>query len=214
VNIFQKVFLTIRGFYLAIKLLIFPEDLQTLIKLGDIFTALPAYEAALTQLKKDPEAAQLIAEKYSPGIPSLEELKELPKESLGYAYYTHLTKNKIAPYIARQCIRDSEKLYLRERQREIHDILHAVLDVGIEIPDEGKLNSMFMVKGASPFTTILVVGSFLHFVFKKPWELPVLIESVRTGWDIGTRAKSPFALRWEEMFLTPLEQVREKFGMN
>jgi ubiquinone biosynthesis protein COQ4 len=211
-SFFKKIFLSLRGLYLAIKLLLFPEDLQTLIKLGDIFTGLPAYESALKQVKLDTNAETLINERYSPGIPSIEELRNFPKDTLGYAYYAHLSKNNIAPYVSRPCIRDSDRLYLRERQREIHDILHAVLDVGIDIPDEGKLNSMFMVKGASPFTTILVVGSFLHFIFKKPTELPKLIENVRAGWEIGAKSKSPFAVRWEEQFEKPIEQVRKDFS--
>jgi ubiquinone biosynthesis protein Coq4 len=211
---FKKLKLIIRGLYLSFKLLIRPEDLQTLIKLGDVFTELPAYEAALAQLKSDPEAATLIYEKYSPGIPSMEELKNFPKDTLGYAYYAHLSKNKIDPYISKPCLKKSDRLYLRERQREIHDILHAILDVGIDIPDEGKLNSMFMVKGASPFTTVLVVGSFFHFIFKRPTELPKLIENVRSGWEIGKKAKSPFAIRWEDRFSEPIEQVRKDFGIN
>jgi ubiquinone biosynthesis protein Coq4 len=203
----------VRGFYLALKLLLNPEDLQTLIKLGDLLTDLPAYASALEQLKQDPKVQTLIETRYSPGIPTLAQLKDYPEESLGKAYYKQLTKYNLSPYVALNTKDKSENIYLRERSREIHDILHTVLDLGITTEEEAQLNAFFMVKGATPFTTIIVVGAFLHFLFKRPSELPKLIQMVRISWDMGSQMKSPFAIRWEEFMTKPMSDAKKELGL-
>lgn len=202
----------IRGLYLATRLLLKPEDLQTLIKLGNILTDLPAYSSALSQLKADSEIRVIIENRYSPGIPTMDQLKLYPEGSLGKAYYNQLSKYNLAPYVALPTKDMPENFYLRERSREIHDIIHTVLGLGISVEEEAQVNAFSMVKGATPFTTIIVVGAFLHFLFKRPSELPKLIQCVRKSWDMGTQMKSPFAIRWEEFMDRPLNDVKKEMG--
>lgn len=202
----------LRGFYLAIRLFLRPEDLQTLIKLGNLLTDLPAYSSALSQLKADPEIKIMIETRYSPGIPTMDQLKLYPEESLGKAYYNQLSKYNLAPYVALPTKDMPENFYLRERSREIHDIIHTVLGLGITVEEEAQVNAFSMVKGATPFTTIIVVGAFLHFLFKRSSELPKLIQCVRKSWDMGTQMKSPFAIRWEEFMDRPINEVKKEMG--
>jgi len=213
VRFFKLSFKCFRGLFLALKLLFNPEDLQTLIKLGDLLSDLPAYSVALTQLKKDPQAKILIEERYAQGIPSLHELKNYPEDSLGRAYYNQLTKFNLEPYVSTTIKSPSENIYLRERSREIHDIIHTVLDLGITTEEEAQVNAFFMVKGATPFTTIIVVGAFLHVIFKRPSELPRLIQMVQKSWNLASQAKSPFAIKWEEFMNRPLAEAKKELGI-
>lgn len=202
----------IRGFYLAIRLLLKPEDTPTLLKLGNLLTDLPAYSAALGQLKANPEIKKLIDARYSPGIPTMTQLKSYPEGSLGKAYYNQLSKYNLEPYVALPTKNESENVYLRERSREIHDIIHTVLGCGITVEEEAQVNAFNMVKGATPFTSIIVVGAILHFIFKRPSELPRVIELVKKSWDLGEKLKSPFEIKWEEYFARPMEEVQREMG--
>lgn len=83
-----------------------------------------------------------------------------------------------------------------------------MLNIGTTVEEEAKLNAIFMVKGCSPFTSVIVAGAFFHFLFKRPSELVKLTCEVNQGFNYGEQLRTPFAFRWEEHIHTPLSEVR------
>lgn len=197
-----------KAIYYGVRLFFRPHELDTLIQLANQLTDLKAFDEAVLHVKKDSQAHILITERYSPPPLDLEKLKTCAKGSFGLAYYHHMRHFGLTPYYAPDVSCVSEKIYLRERQRVIHDYVHALLDIGTTVEEEAKLNAIFMVKGCSPFTAVIVAGAFFHFLFKRPSELIKLTREVNQGFNYGEQFKTPFALKWEEHIHTPLSEVK------
>lgn len=212
-KIFRIPILISKASYYGVRLFLRPHELDTLINLANQLTELPAFDAAVEHLKTDAAAKALIEQRYSPGMPSLEELKNYPENSFGHDYYKHMTSYGLTVYPTKFTMDMPEKIYVRERQREVHDLVHALLDIGITVEEEAKLNAVFMPKGCSPFTSIIVAGAFLHFLFKRPKELIKLTRYVNDGFNFGEQMVSPFAVKWEEHFYTPTAQLQQLLGV-
>ena len=145
----------------TVRLLITPKDIFTLLKLGDLLTESQAFELFLNRAEKDSGAAELIEKRYSVGIPSLDTLQTFPEGTLGHAFSQHMVLNNLQLYPLPIQPNISKKIYLRERQREIHDILHAVFGLGIDIKDEAQLNSILVAQSCPPISVVIVTGSIL-----------------------------------------------------
>jgi ubiquinone biosynthesis protein Coq4 len=213
-KIFKTPILISKATYYGIRLFLRPQELNTLINLANQLTELPAFDSAVEHLKGDASAKSLIEQRYSPGMPSLEELKNYPANSFGYDYYKHMSLYGLTVYPTQFTSSMPEKIYVRERQREIHDLVHALLNIGITVEEEAKLNAVFMPKGCSPFTSVIVAGAFLHFLFKRPSELIKLTRYVNDGFNFGEKMVSPFAVKWEEHFYTPTSQLQQLLGVS
>jgi|GEM_PF-1842644 ubiquinone biosynthesis protein COQ4 len=196
------------GIYYSLKILIIPKDITSILRLGDLLTDTKAFDHCLQRAKSDICARQLIGERYSQGGISVETIKHSPAGTLGAAVLEHMRKFKLDSYGLIMKSGVSERVYLRERQREIHDILHCVFDLDIEIKDEAKLNAIVMAQVYSPIATLIVAGSVIHTLFKSPNELPILIDSIIDGVEIGRRSVSIFSIKWEELMFEPLEVAK------
>ncbi len=192
----------------SIKMLLKPKDIFTLLKLGNLLTDTQSFRLFVQNVKSSPEASVLINSRYSL-LPLNENWQALyPENSLGWAYHQHLNKNGLQTYpfqISKDC---SEAVYLRERQREIHDILHAAFGLGIDIADEAQLNSILIAQGAAPISVLIVAGSMIHTVFKTPDQTLKIANAIVTGYSYGKRIRSVYSLEWEELLGLPLKDVR------
>lgn len=198
----------LKAMYYGVRLFLRPHELNTLIQLANQLTDLKAFDEAVLHVKEDAQAKALIAERYSPKPLNMEKLKTCAPGSFGLAYYNHMQAFGLTPYFAPDVSLASEKIYLRERQRVVHDYVHALLNIGTTVEEEAKLNAIFMVKGCSPFTSVIVAGAFFHFLFKRPSELVKLTREVNQGFNYGEQLRTPFAFRWEEHIHSPLSEVR------
>ncbi|MES2802307.1 MAG: Coq4 family protein [Bdellovibrionota bacterium] len=213
-KIFRLPILIIKASYYGVRLFLRPHELHTLISLANQLTELPAFDAAVEHLKTDKAAKELIEQRYSPGMPTIEELKNYPANSFGHDYYKHMASHRLTVYPTKFTLDMPEKIYVRERQRQIHDLVHALLKIGVTVEEEAKLNAVFMPKGCSPFTSVIVGGAFLHFLFKRPKELIKLTRYVNDGFNFGEQMASPFSVKWEEHFYTPTAQLRRLLGVS
>jgi ubiquinone biosynthesis protein Coq4 len=208
-DLFSKIFNILRivfgGIYYALKILIVPKDITSILKLGNLLTETRAFDHCLSLAKSDQGARQLIDERYTRGGIVVETIKQAPKGTLGAAVLEHMNKFKLDPYELFMASEVNERIYLRERQREIHDILHCVFNLSIEIKDEAKLNAIVMAQVYSPIATLIVAGSVIHTLFKSPEALPKLIDAIIDGVEIGRKSASIFSIKWEELMYQPLE---------
>ena len=149
----------------------------------------------------------------SPSLPPLSDFENYPKGSFGKAYFDHLTKNKLTNYTPHLNEESSDETYLRERKREIHDIIHTLLGRSISIKEEACVNAFMMAHTGVPISTVIVSGTILSTLLREPEKLNEMISEIIWGWNQGQKARSVFGYHWEEKFKEPLEQVRaEIFG--
>ena len=193
----------------SLKVLIDPKNsIESLLKAGDVITRIKAFRIAVDRVKQDPAAKQLIEERYSPGMPPLEKLAEYPKNSLGYLFYDQITSANLQMYPYHDMSDYTEGEYLKERRREIHDILHVVLKYDTGLIGEASLNTFLASTSGMPVTVLIPLGVTLKFLFTQPEELEPLLDSLGSAWNRGKDAVSPFGIKWEEHFKTNIEEVR------
>lgn len=202
------------GFFLALRVLVRPKNgIHALIKFGNVISTIKAYQIAVDHIMQDEEARELIVSRYSNGFNSIEDFAKYEEGTLGGEYYRKMTKLNLVcyPYKIKKEYSDVE--YVRERRREIHDLLHVVLNYNTTLVGEASLNSFLVGKAKMPTCMFIVIGIILRTTFKNPKDLNHLIDSIVNAYVRGNKAKSPFAIKWEEYLDKPIEDARAAFGV-
>jgi ubiquinone biosynthesis protein Coq4 len=198
---------------LGVRVLWNPKDIQALLRAGDLLTDTEGSRRATERVRADPEAACRIEERYSPEGISLAWLSRFPSGTLGADYRAHMVRHGLDFYSTRASSAASDRAYVRERVRETHDILHAVLGYDISIAEEAGLNAFLMVQFALPIPTLIVAGALIHTLFKQPSDLPAVIDKILEGCRLGRCAKNALSMKWEEQFDRPTEEIRRELGL-
>jgi ubiquinone biosynthesis protein COQ4 len=211
----MKIILNIlRALFYGLKVLLRPSDIHSLLKVGDILSHSKALTFAAEKAKQDPEAGLLIEERYCQGFPSAEVLAQMPVGSLGHSLAQHLQQHGLQNYPERSLVYRTDAVYLRERQRQIHDLLHVVLGCGISVREEACVNAFVMAQTGAPISILIVFGVLLRALMKNPAGVLEDMEAIFKAWSCGRQARSPFGFRWEARLEAPLAEVREYFNLS
>ncbi|MDX1694847.1 MAG: Coq4 family protein [Ketobacteraceae bacterium] len=199
----------IKGIFLAIRLLLRPNGgIFALIELGNLIEDIRASKLAADIIMKDPGAEKLVAERYSKGLPDIATLGTYPEGSLGKELHLHLTRLDSDHYPVPLRKDYSEQIYIRERRREIHDLMHVVAGYDTTYKNEACLNAFVAAQGPMPICILIPIGVMLRYIFKFPNKLDELCNALIDAWQRGKAANSIFSIRWEEYLDQPLEDAR------
>lgn len=198
-----------RGVFHSIPAVVAPENnIESLIRLGNTVSKSRAFRASLREVQKDPAAAELIAQRYSPGIPTVVQLLAYPKGSLGHALGVFLDRNDFTPYPTPDMKRLSEEAYFRERWREIHDILHVVWGYETTLIGEACINIHMAARTNMPMCLLIPIGVILKTMVSCPREMVALMDGIAGAWHRGIASLNPIGVRWEELFDRELQEVQ------
>jgi ubiquinone biosynthesis protein COQ4 len=181
----------------------------------DIAAAL-AYQdfslAAIDTLKAQPQIAQLFAERYIAPTADLDALLQLPPDSLGFAYATHMRVANLNPEFYRQIELQDDTSYLALRMRQTHDIWHTVTGFGTDPIGEIGLQAFQLAQNRSPLAVMLIAGITLNSI-KLHYDLTPLVQVLQQGYHLGDRAKPFIAQKWEEAWEKPLAEWRSELNI-
>ncbi|KAK7590366.1 hypothetical protein V9T40_001979 [Parthenolecanium corni] len=178
-------------------------------------TGIAAMKYMKTRMENDPEGIRIL--KNQPRINSstvdLEKLKSLPDETLGRRYYNFLEVNKVTPD-SRDMVRfvdDLELAYVIQRYREIHDLVHTLLDMPINMLGE------VTVKWVEAFQTRLplcVLGGLFGAVRLAPKQRQNYV-NFYLPWAVETGMKSKFLMNvyFEERWEQPMSELLEELNI-
>ncbi|NES80719.1 MAG: hypothetical protein F6K10_04585 [Moorea sp. SIO2B7] len=170
------------------------------------------YAAEVEYVKSNPEIARLIEERYLTPNPDLDELLKLPKDSLGFAYASHLTSEGYVQdfFPAIEIVDDASYYYMRVQQT--HDIWHTVTgwfdDIG------GVKLAAFQVAQTRSTSLTMVITAFIMNLIKTNKDLTPFINFLKEGYDVGSQAKPFLAQKWEEAWDKPLAEWRAELNVN
>lgn len=164
---------------------------------------------ALDFLKSQSEIAQLFAERYIAPTPNLDELLQLPTDSLGHAYATHMRAANLDPGFYRNVELKDDTSYLALRMRQTHDIWHTVTGFGTDTIGEISLQSFQLAQNRSPLAVMLIAAITLSTI-KMNQNLTPLVQILQQSYELGDRAKPFIAQKWEEAWEKPLEEWRSE----
>lgn len=208
----KRLFTTLKIGYYLFRLLLAPKSsLIPLLKLGNIISDSKAFDSAAEIVLNKPKAKELIEQKYGDGIPEVNKLLENPKGSFGLTLGDFMKEQKLDRYPFSIKEDYSSTIYLRERRRHIHDILHVVLEYDTSLEGEAKVNAFICGQAAFPIPVIISVGVLLISLFKFPTKVGQLYNDLTEAYQRGKGSPSIFGIRWEERWEEPIEELRSIF---
>ncbi|MEL6535742.1 MAG: Coq4 family protein [Bacteroidota bacterium] len=213
-NRFRNFWRTLKGLYYLLRLALAPKSsILPLLKLGNLISESKAFAKAAHGSMQVESIAARIQERYGPGIPDPEALIKNPEGSLGHSLGTFMKKNELQAYPFPIQADYSTEVYLRERRREIHDILHVVLGYDTSLEGEAQLNAFLSGQSAYPIPVIISAGVLLLSVRRQPDRVDHIYELIMRAYLRGKEAQAVLGVRWEDHWATPLAELRDQLQL-
>jgi len=143
---------------------------------------------------------------------SMEHLRALPKDTVGYAYAAWLDKEGVSPDTRSSVkyIDNEECAYVMQRYRECHDFSHALTGLPVIIEGEIALKAFEFANTLLPMT-----GLSMFAVLKLKPVQRARFFNIYLPWAIynGTRAKETINVYWEEQLERNVDDLRTELGI-
>jgi ubiquinone biosynthesis protein Coq4 len=174
----------------------------------------PSFDLAAQHLKSDPQSAELIEQRYMAPPHELEVLLQYPTDSLGFIYAQKMKSQGFrAEDLYEKIPVYSDASYIEARLSQTHDIWHIVTDFGVSPIEEIGLQAFHLPQFPYPLAISLLSSSLMSTLLFNAQEIPNLLAAIQRGWDMGKKAKSLFAQKWEEAWEKPLSQWRAELNI-
>ena len=215
----KKTWLVLKSIVLGLRVLFRPKTgIFALIEFGNAISDTKGARLAAEKIQQDPSAFDLIDQKYSLNLLNVENLSsnlvKYKENSLGYELCQHLKKLNSDGYPVPLESDYSNDIYIRERRREIHDLLHVVTGYGTSYKDEACLNAFIAAKGPMPVCILIPAGVIIRCVFLTPKDLDATCSAIANAWQRGKTANSVFGIKWEQYLDLPVKEAQDALFIN
>ncbi len=171
------------------------------------------WDETVAWLKREPRAAAVLAGESELGPIVLAELEGLPAGTLGRVFAEHCRTRQLDPNLI-HVPPDDEVGRLLNHLYQTHDVWHVLTGWGNDLPGEVGLGAFYAAQlGAPPFFGFLVALIYLNVVWRRA-DLGEVFTAFSTGYRAGQRAASIFGAPWEELWATPIAELRERFAVD
>ncbi|KAF2899370.1 hypothetical protein ILUMI_06813 [Ignelater luminosus] len=211
-NIFQKLALSVGS---AAVSLLDPHRGDMIACLGET-TGQQAAQYVLNKMESSPEGLEIL--KQRPRINSmtvnLEKLKTYPEGTLGKIYSNFLERNQVTPdsRLMVQFVDDVNLAYVIQRYREVHDLIHTILEMPTNMLGEVTVKWVEAIQTTFP----MCIGGALFGPIRLKPKHRQLYKQYYLPWAIKTGTNSDFLLnlffekRWEQ----PLVELHKEVGIS
>lgn len=169
-------------------------------------------------LRACPATRRMLEERYAPTPYTLDELEPCAPGTLGHAYRRHMIDHDLKPDFFEPIEPTDDFAYSRLRFYQTHDLWHVVTGYPTTVLGEAGIVGFYLghqerhlgdrAGHVAAFSAILAGGLVLHGALFRPDRLVHFLRALVEGWHVGRAAAPFFAVRWEEMWDRPLEQIR------
>ncbi|XKL63398.1 hypothetical protein PGB90_005762 [Kerria lacca] len=167
-------------------------------------TGISAMKYIKSCMENDSDGIRILSDK--PRIHSstvdFQKLKQLPEGTLGYTYFNFLERNNITAD-SRDMVRfvdDIELAYVIQRYREIHDLVHTILDMPINMLGEVTVKWFEAVQTRLP---LCILGGLFGAVRLAPKQRQNYVKyylpwAIKTGMNSKLLMNVYFEEKWEQ----------------
>lgn len=170
------------------------------------------WEQVIERLEADPRTARMLRAERRFGPIDVEALARLPEGTLGRVFADHCRARGLDPNLVR-IPGDGGVDRLLDRMYATHDVWHVATGWGNDETGEVGLGGFYLAQLEAPFFLFLLAFVALNTVFVAPETLRSRMDALVAGYRAGRRAEPLFAADWEELFATPLPEVRLRLGL-
>ena len=168
----------------------------------------------------NPQAKEMLADRYLSPDADLKALAELPEGTLGHEYERYLRENELDPKLLRESAfieahrkRGDDVGYLAERGFQLHDMFHVLTGYDTTPLGEVRVVSFTVAQTPAPYPAFIIATRPLQAALYKPMLLPVLMDAITDGWALGRKAKPLMGVHWEEHWDRPLADLRREYEL-
>ncbi|MDX2147676.1 MAG: Coq4 family protein [Planctomycetota bacterium] len=206
----QSYLTLVRG---AVGMMLDPEHTSSVFDIEDGLRNSPSSMELLRFSAKDPGVEAMIRERYLQPIPDTDRLRQLPLGTLGRRYTDHLDSMGFDPdYYRKIDVRDDVD-YVMMRIRQTHDVWHVVTGFDTHPLGEICVKAVELAQTHRPMAAAICAGGIFRYMLHKPEEFGACIESIAAGYHLGLVARPLLAMKWEEMWERPVEDVRAELNV-
>jgi ubiquinone biosynthesis protein COQ4 len=163
-----------------------------------------------------PPAKQAFTNRLRLGTIDLDRLSKLSVNTLGRLYADHIILNQLTPIRSDlQPQSDSPKERLRQRDflnvhiTETHDLWHVVTGTTTDMLGEIQLEAFYIAQlKMSRFWLALITKNLLKSLLYDIEIADRYLEIITKGWMMGHQAQPLFGVNWDNLWETPIEEVR------
>lgn len=165
-------------------------------------------------LSRYPQGKQALQERPRLGNVNLQELHQLPENTLGYAYANQMIANGFTPPPVR-AIADDPFSFIAAHLGETHDIWHVVTGCPTNKAGEIKLEAFYVAQiYPSRFWIALLAKNLLKTALEDIELCEQHFDALTQGWLLGKQAEPLFGIQWNQLWEMPLEQLRTQLKLN
>ncbi len=165
-------------------------------------------ELMIQHLSIHPQGKQAFEQPFSLGEIDLIELSKLADNTLGYRYAEHMTQNQLKPL--RSHLPQNNRDFLGVHITETHDIWHVLTGCQTDIFGEIQLEAFYIAQlKMSRFWLALMTKNLLKALVYDIEIADRYMSVITKGWMMGERAEPLFGVNWNNLWATPIEEVRD-----
>ncbi|MDJ0866488.1 MAG: Coq4 family protein [Myxococcota bacterium] len=164
-------------------------------------------------LRREPLAAAVLAGERPFGRIELAHLEGLPHGTLGRVFADHCRARQIDPNLI-HVPPEGEVGRLLNHLYQTHDIWHVVTGWGNDLTGEVGLAAFYAAQLGSPAFFGYMLALVLLNVVSRRADLDEILAAFSEGYRTGKQAACIFGAPWDELWETPLRDVRERFALD
>lgn len=193
----------------TVGMLLDPERTTSVFDIEDGLRQNPATHELLRFTAQDPDVQRMIRERYLMAtVPDTEAMRRLPVGTLGRRYADHLDSMGYDPDYYRKLAVNDDTDYIMMRIRQTHDIWHVITGFDTHPLGEIAIKAVELAQTHRPMAAAICAGGIFRYMMKEPELFGACVESIAAGYHLGLRARPLLAMRWEELWDRPVEDLR------
>lgn len=189
------------------------DDFDSIVEMNQALIRTRAQELLVKALRKNIASANMIQERYLAPVYDLDKLLKYPQDSLGYVYALSMKQSGFDPDLYSDIQIDSDESYVEARLGQTHDIWHIITGFGTSTTEEMGLQAFHLAQFPYPLATMLISNVLVTTTLLNPEEIPLLLDTIQRGWQMGKQAKQLFPQKWEQAWDKPVTQWRYELNI-
>jgi ubiquinone biosynthesis protein Coq4 len=205
-------FRTLKALYSLAQLVRDPDRLGQVFEMADALATPEKMTPVIDRLAKDPVIARALEERHRIRI-DLGELRRLPVGTFGRTFADHMIANNLDPSALPDLPSGDRISFFRAHLYETHDVWHVATGFGTDLIGELGLQAFYLAQIPGPLPALLVAVGFLRSaIYDQELTVPFM-DALVSGWRMGTSARPLFGVHWDELWSTPVDDVRRRLGV-
>jgi ubiquinone biosynthesis protein Coq4 len=188
-------------------------DFSAIGRLSNVINSPDKLKLIIQFIASDEQGRRALKEHPRLGEVNLQQLHQLPPNTIGYLYADHLIKNSLTPPAVPDTVDDYS--FPGIHILETHDIWHVVTGCDTTKAGEIELEAFYVAQIYPSATFLALLAKNLMKTALEDLELcEQHMNALSRGWMRGKQAKPLFGIQWNTKWEIPLEQLRTQLNLN